>query len=105
MKTCGLVLAVVLGGTVWAEDLVIQSFEADGTITFNSMSNATEYTVEEEVGGTWNTLSTLPATGSEIVTASVSMIEPSNLYCVEAAVLPAGMVLIPGGTTQTGTTG
>ena len=101
MKKCWMVLAVLLAGTVGAEDLVIQSFDPDGTLTFNAISNATAYAVEEEVDGVWSNSVSIPVNGSGTMTVTVSTVEQSMRYCVVAAVttspVTVGMVLIPGG--------
>ena len=82
MKTMKWMLGLVLAGTLaaQAEDLVIQSFDSSGKLTFNELTNATEYRVEWActVGGawtnSWNSLNGIPAVGSGTVTVSVPMV-------------------------------
>ena len=97
----GLVLAVTLA--VQADDLVIQSLETSGRLTFNELQSATKYRMEwaSVAGGSWTSftgaagqwLDNIPTTGSGIVTASV----PMRYRVVATVSIPPGMVLIPAG--------
>jgi formylglycine-generating enzyme len=96
-----LLLGILLAGSLIAaaDDLVIQSFETPGKLTFNEVGSATGYRVEwasSPMGpwsNSWDGLNHLPATGSGVVTAYVPM-----LYRVIAtATNPPGMDLITAG--------
>ncbi len=100
-----LLLAVVVI-TGRAEDIVIQSFDGTGQLTFNRIAKATVYWVEwaPSPAGPWTnfwdaavTLNTIPQFSGGSYTSSVPM-----CYRVVASVtntpVPNGMVLIPKGT-------
>ena len=93
----GMLLA--MGGTTGlAEEFDIQSFDGTGRLTFNEVTTAVTYRVEwaPSPGGpwtnTWESLATIAAKGSGIVTCSVPM-----CYRVVATVTPPNMALIPEG--------
>ncbi len=98
----GLLLTGVLA--VQAEDVVIQSIDQAGRVTFSAVSGATGYRVEwaPVVAGPWTNfaaaaalLDNLPHTGSGMVTCAVPIV-----YRVVATMTnppPADMVLIPAG--------
>ena len=109
-----LALLLVLPLAAPADDVVIQSFDASGQVTFNEVTNATGYRVEWASAAnrawtnTWDALNGIPAAGSGVVTVSVPM-----LYRVVATVTnssssatnpPPGMVLIPAGSFVMGAT-
>jgi sulfatase modifying factor 1 len=91
---------------VSADDVLVQSFDSGGTLTFNVVTNATAYRIEWSPAGvgSWTNFAaaaalfdTIPATGGGVVTARVPV-----FYRVVAsvtnppAVLP-GMAFIAGG--------
>jgi formylglycine-generating enzyme required for sulfatase activity len=92
-----ILVAVLCSATVRAEDLMIQSFDLAGKISFNRVTNATSYRVEwaPSPGGpwtnSWNALDYLSAAGSGMITCSVPM-----CYRIVAE-LGIAMVAIPGG--------
>ena len=105
MKTMQWVLVLTLAGTLtaWSDDLLIQSFDTSGKVTFNTVTNAVGYRVEwaSTAGGAWTnfglpSLDQIPATGSGIVTASVPMLY-RVVATVNTASPPPGMVLILAG--------
>ncbi len=83
-------------------ELVIESLDSAGSMTFNRTSNAVSYRVEwaPTADGpwtnTWEMLADIPGEGSDIITGAVPMV-----YRVVATVtnppVPTGMSLIPGG--------
>ena len=91
-----------------AQDLVIESFDGTGQLTFSSVSTAAVYIVESASSptGQWTSAAACvaPANAATVTVASAT----SGFYRVRAAVTnsvthpPEGMVLIPGGT-NTGT--
>lgn len=97
-------VAVLLAGATGtaAEDLVIESFDTDGTVTFAEVPGVTAYRLDQSTGGSWVSSVGIAASGSGRVTAPVPMSEPSMLYRVVATgtgqAAPGGMALIPGGT-------
>ncbi len=97
----GLLLAGIL--TAQAEDVVIQSYDRAGKVTFTAISNVTGYRVEwaGTLAGPWTNfteaaawLDHIPGYSSGVVTCAVPMV-----YRVVAMVTnpPADMVLIPAG--------
>jgi len=72
------------------DDLVIDSFESSGTITFNEVPDATEYRVEwaPEPVEPWTNMSAIPAAGSGIVTASVPIVSQTMVYRVVMTIPP-----------------
>jgi hypothetical protein len=80
-------MAVLVAGaasTAAAQELRIESFARDGTITFNEVAGAGEYHLERWVDPGWAHLFTVPAPGSGIVTGSVSEVDPWMLVRVRA---------------------
>jgi formylglycine-generating enzyme required for sulfatase activity len=86
MKTLSCSIVLLLGFAAAAQDLVIQSFEATGRITFNEIPNATGYEVQARSAGGWTNSASFPAAGSGMATATVSMLDQSMLYRVAATV-------------------
>ncbi len=93
----GMLGLVLCGMDAVAEDLVIDSLESTGELSFTEITNATSYRVEwaPSPGGPWATswqaLNFMPASGSGSVTCSVAM-----CYRVVAE-LGIAMVQIPAG--------
>lgn len=106
-------MAILLAGVLaaGADELVIQSFDTSGALTFNEVSNASAYRVEWAPAAgaawtnSWESLNNIPATGSGIVTASVPLV-----FRVVATLVigptgpPPGMVFVPAGTFVMGAT-
>lgn len=101
-------VVVGLGGVaslVLAGDVVINSFNATGQLTFRGASNAVSYRIEwaSSANGPWTNfagasarLDAIPSSGTGIVTAAVPMCYRVVATVVDGA--PAGMALIPAGT-------
>jgi hypothetical protein len=80
-------MAVLLAGaasTAAAQELRIESFTRDGTITFNQTAGAGEYHLERWLEPGWAHLFTKSAPGIGIVTGVVSLAEPSEIIRVRA---------------------
>lgn len=106
MKSITMVLGILLAGTLVAgaqSNVVIESFGLPGQLTFDKVTNATQYRVEwsSAAGQAWTSFAAASASldaivspGLGVATASVPM-----LYRVVATVPvpPPGMVLIPPG--------
>ena len=77
--TCLIIGFLLCGMSVLAENLVIESFDSAGQITFNHITNATSYRVEwapspgEPWQSSWSALRHIPAPISGSVTCSVAM--------------------------------
>jgi len=91
-----------------ADEIVIQSFDHNGDISFNEVPDAMSYRIEWAPavdGGIWTNFSgdlgvwmdNIPADGSGVITASVPMV-----YRIVASVSPTGMVYIPSGSFMMG---
>jgi formylglycine-generating enzyme len=107
MKATQLMMGIVLAGTLatYSEDVVIQSFEIGGKLTFNEVPDATKYQVD------WTTNLNAPAwasnapgiaerlaTGVGDAVVTVGLGQAFCLYRVTATVSnPPAMVLIPAG--------
>ena len=112
MKTMKWMLRLALIGTltVQANDLVIQSFETSGELTFNEMTNATKYRVDwttNLIEVAWSTsappgVAAIPAAGSGTRTVTVGVQQIKSFYRVVATLLPSVMVLIPAGSFMMG---
>jgi len=90
-----------------ADEVVIQSIDSPGQISFSEAPNAISYRIEwaPAVYGNWTNfagdlgkwMGTIPATGSGVITVSVPMV-----YRVVVMLPPAGMVYIPAGSFMMG---
>ncbi len=95
---------------VFAQDVVIQSFEHPGAITFTEMPEATSYTVEwaPAPGGpwtsSWENLRHILPTGQGAMTATVAMCYRVIAHGTSGGVAPVGMVHIPAGSFWMGDT-
>ncbi len=100
MKNAGLIYALLTAGALaaQAQDVVIQSIDSNGRVTFNEVSNAAKYRVEwaPAVAGPWTNFATaaaalddLPHTGSGMATCAVPMV-----YRVVATLAPAAYLVI-----------
>jgi len=93
--------------SVRAGDVVIQSFERNGEISFNEIPDAISYRVEwaSAVNGNWTNftgdvglwMDDIPPSGLGVITASVPMV-----YRILAQIPPEGMVYIPAGSFMMG---
>lgn len=86
------------------QDLVIQSFDKSGQITFNVVTNASRYRVEwaSAAGGPWTNFTAAASLLDDILPTEVGVMTASvpMLYRVVATVTtapPAGMVAVPAG--------
>ncbi len=101
MKTPRGMIVVLLACVIPANasDILIESFDRNGEITFNEIPQATGYRVEwapapgQVWTSSWDTLTGLHPTGSGVVTATVPMV-----YRVLADISPTGFVMVTKGT-------
>ena len=82
-----LLAAGAAGGA--AQELAIESFARDGTITFVEIPGAAVYQIEGWAGGAWAPWASLPGSGSGTGAVAVPLIQPSILYRVAATMEPA----------------
>ena len=105
MKTMKWMLGLVLAGTlaVQAGDLVIQSFDSSGKVTFNELTTAVGYRAEwttNLLSTSWSSnapgIPSITPHGAGNRTVTVGVVNASCFYRVVSTVSnPPGMVLIP----------
>ena len=88
----------VAGWAVHADEVLIESFDPSGKVTFNEVTNATEYRVDwttNLIAMVWSTsappgIAAIPATGSGSRTVTVGVEQAACFYRVQANVTNAG---------------
>jgi len=79
LKKCSLLLLSLVAITATAEELVVESFDSNGTLVFNQISNAVNYRIEWASSpsgpwtNSWEHLSTIQPDASGSVTCKVAM--------------------------------